>query len=358
MIKVRSLLVQNASYLILLAVTLTIYFMFFSDIGQKPDKTLKEDSGAASVREAEQKIQARSQDEEYWNTLLAEKPWLGYAISTGTVLFFCLISYGLFLDVVWAISLFRRRSIIPQKADVSPGTPFSLGDIFRVSVLTLSISMVIGVAVNLTDYVLGDFVNDNFIILLHTALTDIMVVFFIMYMAKTVYGTDVRALGLHAKGIWDDIRLGLITYAAVLPIFLLLLAALMTLAYWLHYEPPPHPLVEVLVEEENNPSLIVFSTVLACIIGPIVEEIFFRGFCYPVLKKRWGTWMAAVVSSAVFAAVHNSGFAFVPVFSLGMALAYVYDRRGSLVSSCALHITHNSLFLAYFFLMKSLFLVN
>jgi len=357
-INVRPFLVRNARYLILLAITLAIYFMFFSDIGKKPDKELKEDTGVISVREAEQKIQARAQDEEYWNTLLAEKPWLGYAISIGTVLFFCLLSYGLFLDVVWSISLFRKRNIIPKKAGISPSTPFSLGDIFRVSVLILSISMVIGVAVNLTDYVIGDFINDNFIILLHTALTDIMVVFCVMYMAKTVYGTDLRALGLYTKGIWDDIRLGLATYAAVLPIFLLLLAALMALAYWLHYEPPPHPLIEVLVEEENHPLFIVFSTILACVIGPIVEEIFFRGFCYPILKKRWGTWMAMIVSSAVFAVVHNSGFAFVPVFSLGMALAYVYDRRGSLVSSCALHITHNSLFLAYFFLMRNLFLAD
>ena len=68
--------------------------------------------------------------------------------------------------------------------------------------------------------------------------------------------------------------------------------------------------------------------------------------------------MAMAVSSAVFAAVHNSGFAFVPVFFLGMVLAYVYDRRGSLVSCCVLHVTHNTLFLGYFFLMKNLFLAD
>lgn len=348
---------ENLKYFILLAITLAIYFMFFTDKGGKTDQKQTEDAGLVSVREAEQKIQNRAQNEEYWNVLLNEKPWLSYVVSAATVLFLSLIAYGLFLDVVWVISLIRKKNMIPQKTDIS-NTPFSLSDIFRVSVLLVSISMVVGIAINLIAYVLGDRVNDNFIILLHTALTDIAAVLCIMYFAKTVYKTDIRVLGLRAKGLWEDIRCGLAAYAAVLPLFLMLLVGLITVAYWFGYEPPPHPLIEVLVEEENHPSLIVFSAVLACVIGPIVEEIFFRGFCYPILKKRWGGWIAMLASSAVFAAVHNSGFAFTPVFLLGMVLAYVYDRRGSLIASCTLHIAHNSLFLGYFFLMKHMFLVD
>ncbi|HOW88594.1 MAG TPA: CPBP family intramembrane metalloprotease, partial [Candidatus Omnitrophota bacterium] len=64
----------------------------------------------------------------------------------------------------------------------------------------------------------------------------------------------------------------------------------------------------------------------------------------------WGM----TLSAAFFAGIHHSGFVFWPVFILGIALAYLYDKRNSLIAPIVLHITHNTLFIAYFFLIKQI----
>ena len=53
-----------------------------------------------------------------------------------------------------------------------------------------------------------------------------------------------------------------------------------------------------------------------------------------------------------FAFIHQNLFAFFPIFVLGLGLAYLYEKRGTLVPSIALHIVHNGVFIGYFFLVK------
>jgi len=165
-------------------------------------------------------------------------------------------------------------------------------------------------------------------------------------------GGDWQDLGFRGVSLWKDLGVGLAGYLAVLPLFTLVLAALVVLAQLFAYEPPPHPLVEVFLEEERSPGLVAYSIFLACVAGPFLEEIFFRGFCYPAFKKRWGSGWALVVSASFFGAIHQNVFAFWPIFVLGLVLGYLYEKRGTLVPSIALHIVHNSIFIAYFFLAK------
>ena len=144
-------------------------------------------------------------------------------------------------------------------------------------------------------------------------------------------------------------------YLGVLPIFALVLAVLLFLANLVRYEPPPHPLVNVFIEEEKRlPFLVAFSAFLGAVIGPVFEEVFFRGFCYPILKGKVGKVWAMVISAAFFASIHHTGFVFWPIFVLGLALAYLYESRRSLLAPITLHVTHNTLFISYFFLVKQM----
>jgi len=61
---------------------------------------------------------------------------------------------------------------------------------------------------------------------------------------------------------------------------------------------------------------------------------------------------ALILSSAFFSLIHQNAFAFLPVFVLGLGLGYLYEKRGTLLPSIALHIVHNSIFIGYFFLAK------
>jgi membrane protease YdiL (CAAX protease family) len=148
---------------------------------------------------------------------------------------------------------------------------------------------------------------------------------------------------------------GISTYLAILPLLFALLALVVYVAGRFAYEPPQHPLVNIFLQEKNvSNSMVWISLLLACVIGPAVEEVFFRGFFYMAIRKYWGTGWAAVLSAGLFAAVHENLFSFIPIFFLGMVLCYLYERRKSLISCITLHILHNSAFIMYFFLMKDI----
>ena len=94
-------------------------------------------------------------------------------------------------------------------------------------------------------------------------------------------------------------------------------------------------------------SLLAFAggAILTTIMAPLAEELFFRGFLYGGLR-RYGVPIAAVVSGLVFGGVHIGGSPIgflVPLAVLGIILALLYERTGSLYPPIALHALNNSI---------------
>lgn len=74
---------------------------------------------------------------------------------------------------------------------------------------------------------------------------------------------------------------------------------------------------------------------------PFYEEVFFRGFLYDALDKRWSAKTALIVSSVGFALVHGLTF-FVPLLFLSFALGWLRMRNGNLRMCFFLHAANNS----------------
>jgi len=88
---------------------------------------------------------------------------------------------------------------------------------------------------------------------------------------------------------------------------------------------------------------IVLFVILAVVMAPLFEEIFFRGFLFRGFSSSWGWVAGACVSAALFGIAHLQIDVFVPLFALGFALAWVYKRTGSLWTSIAFHALFNGL---------------
>jgi len=71
--------------------------------------------------------------------------------------------------------------------------------------------------------------------------------------------------------------------------------------------------------------------------APVGEELFFRGFVFGGFRPRYGWQKAAVLSAALFAAVHLRWFTFLPELVLGYLLAYLYERSNSIWPGMLLH---------------------
>lgn len=82
--------------------------------------------------------------------------------------------------------------------------------------------------------------------------------------------------------------------------------------------------------------------IVVALIGPVVEEIVFRGLLYRYLRARRGIALALVISSLAFSAIH-----FIPVllavfFVMGFVFGLVAERTGSLYPAITLHALHNA----------------
>ena len=83
----------------------------------------------------------------------------------------------------------------------------------------------------------------------------------------------------------------------------------------------------------------LFSVIL---IAPFLEELFFRGFLYNLIKKQYGITIGIIVSTAVFAFVHyNIYYRFIPMLLTCIAMPYLYEKSKSLVPPIILHAVHN-----------------
>lgn len=82
----------------------------------------------------------------------------------------------------------------------------------------------------------------------------------------------------------------------------------------------------------------------ACIFGPIVEEIGFRGLVLDgLLKTRCRPWLAILISALLFALLHGLGANFVTALLFGILAGWLYWRTGSIIPGLIIHVTNNSL---------------
>jgi membrane protease YdiL (CAAX protease family) len=109
--------------------------------------------------------------------------------------------------------------------------------------------------------------------------------------------------------------------------------------------PDVQNLVKEVVESTSSSTPWVIA-VFGVLVAPFVEESIFRGLLYPVVKRaagggRRGVWIGATVVSLLFAAVHLSWFAFLPLFALAMVLNFVFEKTNSLAAVVVAHALHN-----------------
>jgi membrane protease YdiL (CAAX protease family) len=97
-----------------------------------------------------------------------------------------------------------------------------------------------------------------------------------------------------------------------------------------------------LLQESRDPLILGLMAFAAVVAAPLCEEIVFRGYLYPVLKRFGGGVTALFCSAMVFAAAHGSLTALLPLFIFGCVLVLLYEKTGSLWAPVAAHFCFNS----------------
>ncbi|MFT5465363.1 MAG: membrane protease YdiL (CAAX protease family) [Verrucomicrobiales bacterium] len=100
--------------------------------------------------------------------------------------------------------------------------------------------------------------------------------------------------------------------------------------------PPAQPQIQQLRENKSAP-LVISMIIGACVLAPLYEEIIFRGFLYPALKRFVQPVVAAIVISGIFAAAHTNLGALLPLGVLSLMLILAYEVTGSLLVPMIVH---------------------
>jgi membrane protease YdiL (CAAX protease family) len=104
----------------------------------------------------------------------------------------------------------------------------------------------------------------------------------------------------------------------------------------------------------KSTAALVGAAVFVCVVAPIAEEFFFRGFIFGALRRmriviggrEVGTWVAAAVTGLLFGLAHTGSASsqyLIPLGFLGFVLCLLRWRTGSLYPCMALHSINNSL---------------
>lgn len=241
---------------------------------------------------------------------------------------------------LWALWNGRIRSVWRFGARTLPR--WSWSELVRIMLLTAMMAS-LAPFVRLTIHVYHPAWNAD----LHAWMTvsmlflDVFVILTILTFAVEKGGSLRSLLGFSSRTVMESIETGFRGYLAVFPWLFLLLFVVVEAARFFHLQPPMEP-IHQLIFEEQRPAVLGLTTLLACVVGPLAEELFFRGVLYPVSRRRMSRLLAILINGAVFSLIHTNFLGFVPIMALGCLLAYLYERTGTLMSPLAVHVLHNT----------------
>ena len=90
------------------------------------------------------------------------------------------------------------------------------------------------------------------------------------------------------------------------------------------------------------------------VLAPVAEEILFRGYLYGKLKKYVPVWVAIIVTSALFGAVHGHWNVALDVFVLSIVLCSLREVTGNIWAGILLHMLKNGIAFYFLFINTSL----
>ncbi len=351
--KIRELAKKDSIYILLLA--FIIVFNVLAAVSSMPAdkaKARKDSQALLAKREAIDKTDELMLRREEVEKAFAKKPLLSLALNLTSLAFLLIVALGFLLDGALLAFRFKGRTF-----DISTyrhgRVGWSIADVARVAILFLFFAYLMVIIDAFLYRILPVLKNDNFRMMFNSSISDCIAAMFVVYFAVYKNRAGLIELGLTLKNLFRNIFYGIAGYIAAVPVFLIAAFLVLIAVKLVGYAPRKQPVVELFMRE-GNPAFLVFSSLFTSIFGPVIEELFFRGFMYNAVKKLTGIFWATMLTAAVFAALHTNVVGFLPIMVLGVLLAHMYEKTGSLVSSITIHIIHNLAMVYVVFLVKGI----
>jgi membrane protease YdiL (CAAX protease family) len=234
--------------------------------------------------------------------------------------------------------------------------------IYVLSVFTIPMSIMgLGVALGLIDQTSKSWFSLFFFSLAGSIVLLGLPIWFVLKVCKR----PLADIGLKRENLYRNIIIGVVMVAPVL--FLDYIAEEFIVKAASTIAPSKSEVIQEMQDNEHangvemwpkNPDEIgklSGSMLLVIIMGPLGEEILFRGIAYTGLRRKRGKWKALIISSIVFALAHVQLIHFIPILISGIALAYLFQRTGSLIPSITFHVLYNLSLAVFWYIQPSIY---
>ena len=298
-------------------------------------------AAAAFVFSASEQIESELQPGQQTPFNLPDILLLGRLIAVELMLFFVGCSALLVYLFAPAAGIDLLPDSRPGSAGMTPDgrpqSPWSLWDVAKASAAAFLGSQVVLVVIMLVLSL--DETSPELVIINGFLVHAGMLILPVMFVRRR--GGSLRQMGFTARRLVLNIAHGVGVYLATLPVFFTTAAVSAIVASRLNLS-PQHPIVSIL-QEASDTWFVVAIVLLVTLVGPLTEEVLFRGFLYPAMRRRMSVAQAVFLNGFLFSLVHFSITGMLPYIVLGAALSLLFERTRSLVSCTIFHVLHNTL---------------
>ena len=198
----------------------------------------------------------------------------------------------------------------------------------KIKTLCVSLATIAFIEVAIKIVVSGSYFNTMMILGTARLLETVLIVLIVL-----IWGKGMSSIGLAPSTIVRGIKKGLIWSAAFGLVTFFAFIALFLFDI--------NPLRLIHTHLPGKTSEIILFFLIGGIVGPIAEEVFFRGMLYGFFR-RWGILMALILTTLIFVLAHPV-FPGIPATQVvgGLIFAVAYEVEGSLMVPITIHILGN-----------------
>ena len=228
----------------------------------------------------------------------------------------------------------------------------------------------------ITHRVFGDLQGwqSNFLDNLILCISELMAIVVIIFLARVHFARRLKGFGLNVKTIVKDFFAAFVNLLTVWPLITAAILLTMFIGEQLwgqEYQIQQHQQIKLITEYTQLP-LRIMIFVVAVVIASLFEEMLFRGLFQTTIRSyfeacfrspiargtghedrvlaamrrsrtdRYGAWVAILISSGLFAAIHANTGHWPALFVLGVCLGYAYEKSGSLFRPIFIHSLFNA----------------
>ena len=169
-------------------------------------------------------------------------------------------------------------------------------------------------------------------------------------LARVSFARGLRGFGLNARTIVKDSLAAFVNLLSVWPL-LLLMIALTTffgkLVWGQEYQIHQHEELQQITAHPQL-SLRAMIIIVAVVVAPVLEEMIFRGLFQTMIRSFLARpWLSILISSGIFAMIHQDPAHWPALFVLALCLGYAYEKSGSLLRPIFIHSFFNAITIAF-----------